>query len=383
MNSSDTDDTTSPPSPPPSSPSSTAGTLFTSDSAGTSSSSGEYTITSADIPVPEIAPPATEAAAGVAPAVRDRCVGRQERVSWGWTSVIGRRSEMEDAVAVVPAFVSRSCCLAGGCTAPGSRMSDDVSPLHFFGVYDGHGGSEVADFCARTMHGVIAEELDQEGISGQEWQQKWQDAFCSGFRRADDEVMTDAVASEMVGSTAVVAVVSGCQIILSNCGDSRAVLCKRTQTIPLTVDHKPDRVDELSRIEGEGGRVINWYGARVLGVLAMSRAIGDRYMSPYIIPVPEVTFMTRSEEDECLILASDGLWDVMSNDEVGNVARRLFRRISKSNIAGDKSPAQVVADNLAELAGRLNSTDNISIIVVDLKPRRRLRQSTEILGNPD
>ncbi|KAK9675864.1 hypothetical protein RND81_11G036800 [Saponaria officinalis] len=356
--SSDTDDTTSPPS--------SAGTLFSSSSGGgTTSSSGEFSLGSGDIPAAVTAAidPTAYVDAVDAPAAREKCVGRQERVSWGWTSVIGRRSEMEEAVAVVSGFVSRTCSHAGGCTAPGSRMSGDVSPLHFFGV---------ADFCAKKMHGVIADELNQEGIDEHEWQQKWQEAFCSGFRRADDEVMTDTVASEMVGSTAIVAVVSGCQIILSNCGDSRAVLCKRTQTIPLTVDHKPDRVDELSRIEGEGGRVINWYGARVLGVLAMSRAIGDRYMSPYIIPVPEVTFMTRSEEDECLILASDGLWDVMSNDEVGN-----------TKVAGNKSPAQVVADNLTALAGRLNSSDNISIIVVDLKPRRRLKPSTEILSNPD
>ncbi|KAK9675855.1 hypothetical protein RND81_11G036200 [Saponaria officinalis] len=260
------------------------------------------------------------------------------------------------------------------CRASLAKAQPRPAPYHKrAGPVCGHpaslGENEVADFCAKKMHGVIADELNQEGVDEHEWQQKWQEAFCSGFRKADDEVMTDTVASEM--------------IILSNCGDSRAVLCKRTQTIPLTVDHKPDRVDELSRIEGEGGRVINWYGARVLGVLAMSRAIGDRYMSPYIIPVPEVTFMTRSEEDECLILASDGLWDVMSNDEVGNVARRLLRQISKSKIAGDKSPAQVVADNLTALAGRLNSSDNILIIVVDLKPKRRLKPSTEILSNPD
>lgn len=313
-----------------------------------------------------------EAVVGISSmAARERCVGRHDRVSWGYTSVIGRRPEMEDAVAVVPGFVSRTCSHVGGCTAPASRTSLELSPLHFFGVFDGHGGPEVADFCAERMHEVIAEELNAEGIEGYEWQKKWKEAFSSGFRRADDQVVSEARASEMVGSTAVVAVISSCQIILSNCGDSRAVLCRRTQTIPLTVDHKPDRADELSRIEGEGGRVINWHGARVLGVLAMSRAIGDRYMSPYIIPVPEITFMTRSDEDECLILASDGLWDVMSNDEVGEVARRLLRRMRRSMPAGDICPAQVVADNLRQLALGRNSSDNISIIVVDLKSRRR------------
>lgn len=308
---------------------------------------------------------------------RENCVGRNNKgVSWGCTSVIGRRKEMEDAVAVIPSFMSRTCDHVGGCTAPGSVTSSDISAIHFFGVYDGHGGSQVANFCKERMHEVILEEWDRDQtIDSCEWQRRWEATFCSGFGRADNEVLTEAVAPEMVGSTAVVVVLSGCQIITSNCGDSRAVLFRRTEAIPLTVDQKPDRSDELVRIEGQGGKVINWNGARVLGVLAMSRAIGDRYLRPWIIPVPEITFMTRTDEDECLILASDGLWDVMTNEEVGEVARRILRRWRRSQSDGF-SPAQTVADNLQEIAYGRNSSDNISIIVVDLKKRRRqLRQS--------
>lgn len=81
------------------------------------------------------------------PAVREKCVGRNNKgVSWGHTSVIGRRKEMEDAVAVIPGFMSRTCDHVGGCTAPGSRSSGEIGPVHFFGVYDGHGGSEVHIF---------------------------------------------------------------------------------------------------------------------------------------------------------------------------------------------------------------------------------------------
>jgi protein phosphatase 2C len=99
--------------------------------------------------------------------------------------------------------------------------------------------------------------------------------------------------------------------------------------------------------------------------------------------VPEIKFMTRAEEDECLILASDGLWDVMTNDEVGEVARHLLRRrrrlmMSSSSSSSDDqiSPAQFVADSLTEIACGRNSSDNISIIVVDLKSKRKrqLRQ---------
>ncbi|KAL7239975.1 hypothetical protein ACSBR2_005774 [Camellia fascicularis] len=345
------------------------------DMSAASSSSGE--IPSALLPVPQrlvVGPPVPESAA-VAVAGRVKCVGRNNKgVTWGFTSVIGRRREMEDAVAVVPGFMTRTCDHVGGCTASGSRSSGEISPLHFFAVYDGHGGSQVAKFCAERMHEVVAEEWDRETVDGFEWRQKWEAAFSSSFERADNEVVTEAEAPEMVGSTAVVVVLSGCQIITSNCGDSRAVLCRGAETIPLTVDQKPDREDELMRIEGEGGKVINWNGARVFGVLSMSRAIGDRYLRPWIIPVPEITFMTRSDEDECLILASDGLWDVMSNDEVGEVARRLLRRRRRSMTDDEVPVAQAIADSLKEIAFGRNSSDNISIIVVDLKSKRKRQQ---------
>nr|GMC59097.1 protein phosphatase 2C 37-like [Ipomoea batatas] len=83
---------------------------------------------------------------------------------------------------------------------------------------------------------------------------------------------------DAVGSTAVVAVVTPESIVVSNCGDSRAVLCRNGVAIPLSIDHKPDRPDEVNRIEAAGGRVIYWDGPRVLGVLAMSRAIGMFYI---------------------------------------------------------------------------------------------------------
>ncbi|CAJ2676289.1 unnamed protein product [Trifolium pratense] len=301
-------------------------------------------------------------------AVREKCVGRNNKgVSWGHTSLIGRRKEMEDAIAVIPGFMSRTCDHVGGCTAPGSRSSGEITPVHFFGVYDGHGGSQ-------RMHSVIAEEWEREIAYGAEWQRKWEAVFANGFERTDKEIESDEVAPEMVGSTASVVVLSGCQIITSNCGDSRAILCRRTETVPLTVDQKPDREDELLRIEGEGGKVINWNGARVFGVLAMSRAIGDRYLRPWIIPVPEITFTTRTDEDECLILASDGLWDVMTNEEVGEVARHILRRRRRSLSMEEISPTQIVADSLTEIACGRNSKDNISIIVVDLKTKRKRLQ---------
>ncbi|CAB4288379.1 unnamed protein product [Prunus armeniaca] len=365
--------------------SSSPSSILTADDSRSTTSSGEVsrTTTSSSGEIPALLVPVLvdrtlltgdELRVAVA---RPKCVGRNNKgVTWGFTSVIGRRREMEDAVAVIPGFMSRTCDHVGGCMAPGSKTSSEISPVHFFGVYDGHGGNQVAKFCAERMHEVIAQEWDRETVDGYEWQRKWETAFSIGFEKADNELLEEAIAPEMVGSTAVVAILSGCQIITSNCGDSRAILCRGTETIPLTVDQKPDREDELLRIEGGGGKVINWNGARVFGVLAMSRAIGDRYLRPWIIPVPEISFTTRTDEDECLILASDGLWDVMTNEEVGEVARHLLRRRRRSisSLTDDIPPAQAVADYLTEIAYGRNSSDNISIIVVDLKAKRKRQQ---------
>jgi protein phosphatase 2C len=142
-----------------------------------------------------------------------------------------------------------------------------------------------------------------------------------------------------VGSTAVVAVVAPRHLVVSNCGDSRAVLCRGGAAIPLSSDHKPDRPDELERIQAAGGRVIFWDGARVFGVLAMSRAIGDSYLKPYVISDPEVRVLERKDgDDEFLILASDGLWDVVSNEVACNVVRACVRGISKRRGGGRSSP---------------------------------------------
>ncbi|TVU01958.1 hypothetical protein EJB05_52607, partial [Eragrostis curvula] len=146
---------------------------------------------------------------------------------------------------------------------------------------------------------------------------------------------------------------------------------------------QPNREDEYARIEALGGKVIQWNGYRVLGVLAMSRSIGDRYLKPYIIPVPEVSVVARAKDDDCLILASDGLWDVMSNEEVCDAARKRILLWHKKNAEASSSAqrsddvpdqaAQAAAEYLSKLALQKGSKDNITVVVVDLKLHRKLK----------
>ncbi|KAJ4950211.1 hypothetical protein NE237_027043 [Protea cynaroides] len=311
--------------------------------------------------------------------------------AFGSISVSGRCREMEDAISIQPDFCRPE--------VSGRR------PLHFFAVYDGHGGSHVAILCKERMHVFLEEELMRvasnnsgEGSSSSS-EEKWKTVMERCFERMDEEALSSCacgddsapcrcdqtgVTSEIVGSTAVVAVLTPDTILLANCGDSRAVLSRGGKAIPLSIDHKPDRPDELARIEATGGRVIYLNGARVLGILAMSRALGDKYLKPIVISEPELTITERTPEDECLILASDGLWDVLSNDLACEVARKcLHEEVSSSNAprilstepAKEDSAAEqmnqsrcsLAAALLARLALGRKSSDNISVIVIDLK----------------
>ncbi|XP_068314825.1 protein phosphatase 2C 37-like [Pyrus communis] len=291
---------------------------------------------------------------------------------FGMTSVCGRRRDMEDAVSIHPCFLQKE--------------NPESNGTHFYGVFDGHGCSHVALKCKDQLHEIVKQELETEGESVQ-----WKDALERSFLKMNEEVQQGNHEAERpncrcelqtpqcdaVGSTAVVAVVTQEKIVVSNCGDSRAVLCRSGAAVPLSSDHKPDRPDELVRIEAAGGRVIYWDGARVLGVLAMSRAIGDNYLKPYVTSEPEVTVTDRTAEDECLILASDGLWDVVSNETACRVASMclLAQKAAASRSASSCCDAATRSDKacsdasilLTKLALARHSGDNISVVVVDLR----------------
>ena len=112
---------------------------------------------------------------------------------------------------------------------------------------------------------------------------------------------------------------------------------------------------------------------------------GDRYLKPWIIPEPEVAFIPRAREDECLVLASDGLWDVMTNEEVCDIARRrilLWHRkngltmLPSERGHGIDPAAQAAAECLSNRALQKGSKDNITVIVVDLKAQRKFKSKT-------
>lgn len=157
-------------------------------------------------------------------------------------------------------------------------------------------------------------------------------------------------------------------------GDSRCIVVQRSgKIVELSSDHKPNRPDELSRIEALGGRVSNRFIPRVQGVLAVSRAMGDMELHPYVTCEPEFMSKRIESDDLFMIMASDGLWDVMSNKDVGKFVLKKYLHFSRdftssSHTSSDKYYKQFVyiAKQLCEEASILGSMDNITVQVIDL-----------------
>lgn len=235
---------------------------------------------------------------------------------------------------------------------PGEEWADTAA----FGVMDGHGGREVALFCERFLPSHIA------GGSAEEPEKALLEAFeamDSLLDQSDCQELLQSLAdpsnsrfkkhagdASFVGCTAVVCLVRPDSLIVANAGDSRAVLSRNGKALPLSQDHKPNLAGERSRIIKAGGVLHTEDGPgdtlqyRINGNLNLSRAIGDlaykrnRKLSAsqqMVCSTPDVTAFPREAEDEFVILACDGIWDVMDSQEaVDFVNERLPQYLERN-----------------------------------------------------
>lgn len=117
------------------------------------------------------------------------------------------------------------------------------------------------------------------------------------------------------------------QLITAHVGDSRAVMITTTESFDLTADHKPSNPSEKERVELLGGRIIQYGVLRVQGVLAVTRALGDFSLRPYVSNVPTVNYYELTGKECFLVLASDGLWDVMDHAEVAMLLQSYVHQV--------------------------------------------------------
>ncbi|XP_077229367.1 putative protein phosphatase 2C 14 [Tasmannia lanceolata] len=197
-----------------------------------------------------------------------------------------------------------------------SHLNGD-SKKGFFGVYDGHGGRRAAEFVAENLHGNILGIMEKcKGRMGK------QEAIKAGYLMTDREYLKQGLAS---GTCCVTALIEEGDISVSNLGDCRAVLCRGGVAEALTNDHKAGREDERNRIESKGGYVDNHRGTwRVQDTLAVSRSIGDFHLKEWVLAEPDSKIFPFTSDMEFLVLASDGLWEKVGNQEAIDAAKKCI-----------------------------------------------------------
>jgi serine/threonine protein phosphatase PrpC len=262
----------------------------------------------------------------------------------------------------------------------------------FAAVFDGHGGGGVSSYLRDRLYEKFQQHMrayesdhDESGNHGSSYTSYPSiPSQVAAFRLAFDEVEKEVCMNEDLqyqGSTAVAVAVhedaDGTRTLLSaNVGDSRAILSRRRRAIDLTRDHKPNDEREKARILGMGEHIEWDHYCKVHRVrnLSLSRAIGDRFAKPAVSGEVEIKrFPVVEGADEFILLASDGLWDVMSSqDVVSFVHKRLSAPLKFGNQAGDAERAmdarrRNMSRFVANEALKRGSGDNVCVVMVWLK----------------
>ncbi|KAK1436773.1 hypothetical protein QVD17_02555 [Tagetes erecta] len=286
----------------------------------------------------------------------------------------------------------------------------------FFGVYDGHGGQAVSKFCAKFLHqqvikheayssGDIATAVQKSFLRMDEMmrgQRGWRELAILG-EKADQFSMMEGLngppksgevksqnddwsveegphsnyEGPTCGSTACVAIIRNNQLLVANSGDSRCVISRKGQAYNLSKDHKPDLESEKERISKAGGFI---HGGRVNGSLNLTRAIGDMELKKdkslpaekqILTANPDIHTVALCEDDDFLVLACDGIWDCMSNQQLVDFVREQLKTESKlSTVCG-----KVFDRCLAPTAGG-EGCDNMTMILVQFKKHPNQGPST-------
>eukprot|EP01013_Petalomonas_cantuscygni_P006141 TRINITY_DN16_c0_g2_i1.p2 TRINITY_DN16_c0_g2~~TRINITY_DN16_c0_g2_i1.p2 ORF type:complete len:324 (-),score=54.89 TRINITY_DN16_c0_g2_i1:1461-2432(-) len=281
-----------------------------------------------------------------------------------------------------PFFAKNESLAVGGSAMQGWRRGMEDAHSHklnldpsepgqwaYFGVFDGHCGKQTAIYAGEHLHRVITETP--------QWQAKPRDvpmALRNGYLEMDAKFKASPQ-RDTSGCTAVVCVIGpnaeGKRTLwCANAGDSRAVLSRGGRAVPMSIDHKPTLDSERHRILAAGGFVAM---GRVNGNLALSRALGDfdfkavSALPPEqqaVSPEPEVQSLELTPEDEFVVLACDGIWDVMTNEQVVAEVRRRIEEGAPLDAICHGIFDQCLAPNAPGLG-----CDNMTMMIVLLHPR--------------
>uniref|UniRef100_A0A670ZTT5 Integrin-linked kinase-associated serine/threonine phosphatase 2C n=1 Tax=Pseudonaja textilis TaxID=8673 RepID=A0A670ZTT5_PSETE len=224
----------------------------------------------------------------------------------------GEREEMQDAHVILN-DITEEC----------SPLCSQIIRVSYFAVFDGHGGVRASTYAAQNLHQNLIRKFPKGEVHSVE--KAIRRCILDTFKHTDEEFLKQASSQKPAwkdGSTATCVLVIDNTLYIANLGDSRAILCRYNEetqkhtALSLSKEHNPTQYDERMRIQKAGGNVRE---GRVLGVLEVSRSIGDgQYKRFGVISVPDVKRCQLTHNDRFILLACDGLFKVFSPEEAVN-----------------------------------------------------------------
>ncbi len=242
-----------------------------------------------------------------------------KKFRYGYSMLRGKSASMEDFLATQIPMI-------------------DGQAIGLFGVFDGHNGFRAAEY--------VKDHLFDNLLQHPKLVDDIKLAIAETFQQTDQEYLsTEFNESHMdATSTACTWLVAGDDLLVANIGDSRAVICRGGEAVALSIDQTPNRTDERKRIEDAGGVVVE-------GFSRVSRAFGARLSKRYVVADPEIQAYDVEEGVDFLVLATAGLWNVLSNQEAVSMVESLV----------DPEKAAKV---LTSEAYRRGSADNIMCVII-------------------
>uniref|UniRef100_A0A2P2MH90 Uncharacterized protein MANES_06G041800 n=1 Tax=Rhizophora mucronata TaxID=61149 RepID=A0A2P2MH90_RHIMU len=220
-------------------------------------------------------------------------------------------------------------------------------------VFDGHGGKSAAHFVRDHLPRVIVEDAD--------FPLELERVVMRSFVETDAALAKSCTLESALssGTTALTAMIFGRSLLVANAGDCRAVLSRRGTAIEMSKDHRPGCTKERIRIESLGGYVDDGY---LNGQLGVTRALGDWHLEGMkggtggpLSAEPELELITLNQEDEFLVIGSDGLWDVFSSQNAVDFSRRRLQ---------EHNDVKLCCKQMVEEAIKRGATDNLTIVMV-------------------
>ncbi|KAM5580937.1 putative protein phosphatase 2C 52 [Rosa sericea] len=273
----------------------------------------------------------------------------------------GRKGINQDAMVVWEDFMSEDAIFCGVFDGHGphghlvARKVRDALPLKLLSFLNA--SQSRSNVSSKTcFRGNVKKpdggETEKDASPEEKLNLEWREAFMKSYKSMDKELRSHPnVDCFCSGSTAVTLVKQGSNLFMGYIGDSRAILGSKDSSdsmiaIQLTVDLKPDLPREAERIKRCKGRVFAlqdepevprvWLPFDDAPGLAMARAFGDFCLKEYgVISIPEFAHRILTERDQFIVLASDGVWDVLSNEEVVEIVSSAPSRSAASRYVVD------------------------------------------------